>query len=238
MILEVKNLSLAYLANQAYAYQGSATQLAGKEHCTPIFSEVSFTISPQQKIALIGRSGNGKSSLLSLLAGLEKPCAQSIFWEGVDLASMNSNQRAQLLNQIGFVFQFHNLLDHFTALENVMLPALIGGANTQEAEQRARELLKYIGLEHRIEHLPEQLSGGERQRVAIARAMINRPKIIFADEPTGNLDSATAAEVMKLLHQISADFGTALFLVTHDIEIARSLPICWRLENGSLITHG
>ncbi|MFC6277151.1 ABC transporter ATP-binding protein [Psittacicella hinzii] len=237
MILEVKNLSLAYVNNQAQISHGPLNVSPDAQH-TPIFSDLSFSITEGQQISLVGKSGNGKSSLLYVLAGFEKVAPQTIYWQGVDLASMSAQQVNQLRNQqLGFIFQFHNLLPDFTALENVLLPAQIGKFDLKASTQRAKELLAYMGLEHRLEHYPAQLSGGERQRVAIARALINNPQLILADEPTGNLDQETSLEVMQLIKQIAQDFNTSMLLVTHDPDIAASLPERWRLKNGSLIKH-
>ncbi|RIY33371.1 hypothetical protein CJP74_01940 [Psittacicella melopsittaci] len=231
-ILEVKNLSLAYKNNQAQVSHGP---IAPEENKTIIFSDLSFSIEAGEQISLVGRSGNGKSSLLYLLAGFEQVAPQTIFWQGQDLAQMSAKQINQLRNKsIGFIFQFHNLLPDFTALENVLLPAQIGNFPLAPAKERAYQLLEYMGLKERINHYPEQLSGGERQRVAIARALINNPQLILADEPTGNLDQETASEVMKLISQISRDFATSILLVTHDPEIAQSMPQRWQLDNGRI----
>ncbi|RIY38569.1 ABC transporter ATP-binding protein [Psittacicella gerlachiana] len=232
-ILEVKNLSLAYLKNQAQVTKGEINSAQPEQ--TVIFSNLSFKIHAGEQISLVGKSGNGKSSLLYLLAGFEKVAPDTIYWQGQDLALMSAKEINQLRNQdLGFIFQFHNLLPDFTALENVMLPAQIGNFDPQVAKQRAHELLNYMGLEARMHHYPDQLSGGERQRVAIARALINNPKLILADEPTGNLDQETSSEVMALITRISQDFATSILLVTHDPDIAQSLPIHWHLDNGRL----
>lgn len=235
MILEVKNLSLSYKHNLAQISNGP---LAADQETTVILDNISFSIARGQQISLVGKSGNGKSSLLYALAGFEKVAVNTIYWQGKDLATMKAKEINQLRNeQLGFIFQFHNLLPDFTALENVMVPALIGKFKPEVAKTRALELLQYMGLEHRLNHYPEQLSGGERQRVAIARALINNPQLILADEPTGNLDQETSNEVMQLIGKICKDFQTSILLVTHDPDIAQSMPLQWQLENGKLITH-
>lgn len=236
MILDVKDLSLAYVDNTAKVYRGNELQTATNAKVTKVFTNLNFTLDRGQQVALVGRSGNGKSSLLYLLAGFEKVQAGTIFWEGQDLALMTERDLAHLRNKkLSFIFQFHNLVDDFNALENVMLPALIGNTPVAQAQVKALELLDYMGLSDRAMNYPQQLSGGERQRVAIARAIINNPEIILADEPTGNLDTTTSNEVMELINRINRDFKTTMLLVTHDTDIAASLPECWRLENGGLI---
>ncbi|RIY31555.1 hypothetical protein CKF54_06460 [Psittacicella hinzii] len=234
-ILEVKHLSLAYINNQAKVTHGA---LASQEQATIIFSDLNFSIKEGEQISLVGKSGNGKSSLLYLLAGFEKVPEDTIYWRGKDLAKMSAKEINALRNQeIGFIFQFHNLLPDFNALENVLLPAQIGKADLKQARKRAQELLEYMGLGERMHHFPDQLSGGERQRVAIARSLINNPKIILADEPTGNLDQETSNEVMALIHRINQDFATSILLVTHDLNIAQSLPIRWHLDKGRLLNY-
>lgn len=236
MILEVKNLSLTYLDNQAIVYKaGTRNDLRDHPQATHIFSDISFTLARGQQVALVGKSGNGKSSLLYLLAGFEKVAPDCIYWQGKDLASFSEKERNSLHNQLlGFVFQFHNLLPDFTALENVLLPALIKGEKKAVALTKAQELLEYMNLGHRLDHYPAQLSGGERQRVAIARALINNPQVILADEPTGNLDYENSQEVLALVRRIREDFGTSMLLVTHDRDIASSFPETWTLDRGKI----
>lgn len=174
-----------------------------------------------QMLAVTGRSGSGKSTLLHLLGGLDRPSEGQVSFRGRNLGDMNARQLAAFRNRhIGFVFQFHHLLANFNTLENVLLPARLGGAEDSTSLQRARELLELVGLGHRLEHNPMQLSGGERQRAAIARALINRPDVLLMDEPTGNLDPQTANQVFDLLRAINSQQRTAMVLVTHSESLA------------------
>ncbi len=184
----------------------------------PVLRGVHFSVAPGEKVFLCGPSGAGKTTLLYTLGGLEMPSHGRVLAAGKSLYDLSSNARAKLRNtQMGYIFQNYLLLPELTALENVCLPALIGGRSTVD---RGRELLAKVGLVKRLDHLPAQLSGGEQQRVAIARALINDPQFIFADEPTGNLDSQTGREVMNLLLSAVADSGKTLMVVTHDASLA------------------
>ncbi|MEJ5233239.1 MAG: ABC transporter ATP-binding protein [Geminicoccaceae bacterium] len=183
--------------------------------------------------ALVGPSGSGKSTLLHIAGLLERPTAGEVVIEGRAASGLSDGERTRLRRaRIGFVYQFHNLLADFTALENVVLPQLLAGVGRKVAEARGRELLARLGLEGRLHHRPGRLSGGEQQRVAIARALANRPGLVLADEPTGNLDPHTAEEVFALLLEVVREAGAAVLIVTHDPELARRTDRIWRLVEG------
>ena len=182
---------------------------------------VSLEVEKGEIVAIVGASGAGKTTLLQIMGTLLDADAGEVEIAGVKLSELNEKRTAEFRNRhIGFVFQFHNLLPEFSALENVMMPALIGGAKRKDAEQRAMELLEAVGLTARADHKPSQLSGGEQQRVAIARALINRPSVIFADEPTGNLDTHNRDEIQRLLFEVREKFGQTIVMVTHDEALA------------------
>lgn len=173
-------------------------------------------------IALVGPSGAGKSTLMHIMGGLDKPTSGSVIFNGLDICSMSEDNLNKYRGQyMGFIFQFHYLLDDFTALENVMMPMLLNGASKNEASKRALELIKNVGLEDRINHYPSEMSGGEQQRIALSRALINKPKLILADEPTGNLDKANSMLVLDILKKQSEN-GVCVIIVTHDENIASS----------------
>lgn len=228
---------------QSLAEQASSivieTQNLGKTVITSegpleILSAVNISINSGESIAVMGVSGSGKSTLLSLLAGLDLPTAGSIQLQGNSLTEMDEDSRAALRNQhVGFVFQSFQLLPGLTALENVMLPLeLVNDANAHDA---AEELLQRVGLSHRLNHTPMQLSGGEQQRVALARAFVTQPTILFADEPTGNLDSKTGAHIIELLFELNKENNTTLILVTHDQVLAEHCQRTIKLEAGKVI---
>ena len=199
-----------------------------------VLTDISFSIERESTCAIIGPSGSGKTTLIAICAGLERPSEGDVFFDGVAMHRSTEEELARLRNQsVGFVFQNFQLLPSLTALENVMVPAEIRGEN--HARSRASDLLKQVGLNGRFDHYPVQLSGGEQQRVAIARAFINQPKILFADEPTGNLDAETAREIIKLLFELNARRGTTLLLVTHDRELTRHASRLIRLRGGRLV---
>jgi len=186
-------------------------------------------------IALLGPSGSGKSSLLHLVGLLEEPGSGSIVLEGIDCADLSDGERTAIRRDtLGFVYQFHHLLPEFSAFENVVLPQLIAGVPRAAAESRAQELLASMGLSDRAEHRPAQLSGGEQQRVAIVRAVANSPKLLLADEPTGNLDPQTAEQVFDRLTDLVANEGLTAIIATHNLDIARRMDRIWRLEEGKL----
>ena len=204
-----------------------------------IFEDLSLEILTGEQVAITGRSGSGKSTLLGILATLDQASAGQLTVCGELVSSLNEEQRALVrLKNIGFVFQSFQLLPHLTALENVMLPLrLQPDFKYSDAEQKALALLQKVGLDRQAQQTPKVLSGGEQQRVAIARALVSEPKIIFADEPTGNLDGETAQEIEQLLFQLNRELGTTLVLVTHDPDLARQCQRHFELVNGQLIEH-
>ena len=182
---------------------------------------VSLEVGKGEIVSIVGASGAGKTTLLQIIGTLLPADGGEVEIAGTKLFGLNEKRTAEFRNRhIGFVFQFHNLLPEFSALENVMMPALIGGAKRKEAKQRALELLEAVGLSERAEHKPAQLSGGEQQRVAIARALINRPSVVLADEPTGNLDTHNRDEIQRLLFEVREKFGQTIVMVTHDERLA------------------
>jgi len=200
-----------------------------------VLTDVSFVIEAGSTCAIVGPSGSGKTTLIAICAGLERPSSGSVRFDGVALHDAGEEELAALRNRsVGFIFQNFQLLPSLTALENVMVPAEIRGEN--HARSRAADLLKQVGLDGRLQHYPVQLSGGEQQRVAIARAFMNQPKILFADEPTGNLDAETAREVIKLIFDLNATGGTTLVLVTHDRELTQQASRTIRLRGGRLVS--
>ncbi len=204
------------------------------EGALTILSSVNLTVKPGESIAIVGASGSGKSTLLSLLAGLDTPSQGNIHLNGQKLTSMNEDGRASLRNQlVGFVFQSFQLLDGLTALENVMLPLELRA--DKNAKKAAAALLDRVGLSQRLTHTPMKLSGGEQQRVALARAFVTEPAILFADEPTGNLDSKTGEHIIDLLFQLNQEKNTTLVLVTHDDALASRCERTIRLDAGCLV---
>lgn len=204
-----------------------------------IFEDLDLDIQAGEQVAITGRSGSGKSTLLGILATLDQASSGQLMVCGESVSNLNEEQRALVrLRNIGFVFQSFQLLPHLTALENVMLPLrLQPGFKYAEAEQKALALLHKVGLDRQAQQTPKVLSGGEQQRVAIARALVSEPKIIFADEPTGNLDGETAKEIEQLLFQLNRELGTTLVLVTHDRKLAQQCQRHFELLNGQLIEH-
>ncbi len=199
-----------------------------------ILDDVSFTIDRGEAVAIVGASGSGKSTLLSLMAGLDSPSAGEVRLGGTTLSGLDEDGRARLRGeQVGFVFQSFQLLPSLTALENVMLPMELAGVD--EPEPAAREILGRVGLGDRLSHYPRQLSGGEQQRVAIARAFVARPGVLFADEPTGNLDTVTGTAVADLLFGLNAEIGTTLVVVTHDERLAARCGRRIRLAGGRMV---
>ena len=205
------------------------------DHELTILADVSFRIAAGEAVAVVGASGSGKSTLLSLLAGLDTPSTGSVSLDGIVLSSLDEDGRAKVRGErVGFVFQSFQLLPALTALENVMLPLELRG--DRETEQPARRILERVGLGERLEHYPRQLSGGEQQRVALARAFVTRPSLLFADEPTGNLDTDTGRAVIDLLFELNATTGTTLVLVTHDERLAERCGRILRLSGGRLVS--
>lgn len=200
-----------------------------------VLKGINFTINHGDRIAIVGPSGSGKSTLLHLLGGLDKPTAGQILMQDVDWQKLSEKQRCKIRNhRLGFVYQFHHLLPEFTALENVAMPLLLAGKAIPNAQEQAEIILKQVGLAKRLTHKPSQLSGGERQRVAIARALVHQPQCVLADEPTGNLDHATATQVFDLMLQLNEKLNTALIIVTHDIQLAGKMDKILTIQDGFL----
>lgn len=199
-----------------------------------VLKDITFSIDAGDTLAVVGPSGSGKTTLLGLCAGLDRPSGGRVRFQGVDLATLSEDERARLRNQhIGFVFQNFQLIPTLTALENVMVPAeLLGAAHARSV---AAELLERVGLGDRLGHYPIQLSGGEQQRVALARAFINQPKLLFADEPTGNLDAEISQRIIELLFSLNREAGTTLVLVTHNMELAQKTGRILRLRGGVIV---
>lgn len=199
-----------------------------------ILCDISFAIGRGESVAIVGASGSGKSTLLGLLAGLDSPTSGEILLDGTALSGLDEDGRAKLRNRrVGFVFQSFQLLSGLTALENVMLPLEL--ADDKDASNRAAQLLRKVGLGARLGHYPRQLSGGEQQRVALARAFVTEPPLLFADEPTGNLDATTGRQVMDLLFDLNRERQATLVLVTHDADLARRCQRLIRLDAGRLV---
>ncbi len=204
---------------------------------TKVLEQVDLKVYPGEQLAIVGSSGSGKSTLLHILGTLDKPSAGQVLLEGEDLYKASASRQAQLRNQaMGFIYQFHHLLPEFNALENVAMPGLIAGRPKAEVRSQAKALLERVGLGHRLDHTPAELSGGERQRVAIARALINSPKVVLADEPTGNLDAHSGEAVYELIRELASQLGTAFVVVTHDHQLAARMDRQLQMVDGRLST--
>ncbi|HAZ54891.1 MAG TPA: lipoprotein-releasing ABC transporter ATP-binding protein LolD [Franconibacter helveticus] len=205
---------------------------------TDVLHNVSFSINAGETMAIVGSSGSGKSTLLHLLGGLDTPTSGDVIFNNQPMSTLSSAAKAELRNrELGFIYQFHHLLPDFTALENVAMPLLIGKKKGAETESRALEMLKAVGLDHRAGHRPSELSGGERQRVAIARALVNNPRLVLADEPTGNLDARNADAIFALLGELNRTQGTAFLVVTHDLQLAKRMSRRLEMRDGRLNTE-
>ena len=200
-----------------------------------VLRDVNFAIDQGDFLAIVGPSGSGKTTLLGLLAGLDTPTRGSVHLDGTDITALSEDERARLRGEkVGFVFQSFQLIPTLTAIENVQVPLELRGEN--HVVERARDVLERVGLGDRLDHYPTQLSGGEQQRVAIARAFSNRPRILFADEPTGNLDSDTGARIVELLENLNRESGSTVVLVTHDLVLARRARRIIRLSDGAVVS--
>lgn len=207
----------------------------GKTHKVPVLRGLSFQIAAGDRVALHGPSGSGKSTLLHLLGAMDRPTSGTLMIEGKDIGKLNDAERAEYrAKTVGMVFQSFNLLPHLTARQNVLMPAILAGTHTAETAARADQLLERVGLKDRMNHRPSELSGGEQQRVAIVRALINKPKLILADEPTGNLDQTTGHEIMHLLLELSQADQSTLVVVTHDKDVASHMQQQFHLVDGQL----
>ncbi len=204
-----------------------------------VLKEVSLNISAGARIAIVGASGAGKTTFMHLLGGLDQPTSGSVTFAGKDIFSYSASELDAFRNRsIGFVFQFHQLLPEFTALENVMMPALIARDTVQDARIKAAEILAAVGLDHRLDHKPGQLSGGEQQRVAIARSLVMSPRLLLADEPTGNLDSATSDEILALLDRLHQKRDLTMVVVTHSEKVATHMDRIVRMVDGRVHVEG
>ncbi len=199
----------------------------------PVLKGMSFEINAGEAICLLGSSGAGKSTLLQILGTLDRPTSGEVLYRGQNLFELDDESLADFRNQkMGFVFQFHHLIQELSAIENVMLPALIANENKQEAYEKAQSWLQFMGLSERIKHYPHQLSGGELQRVAIARALIKNPEVLFADEPTGNLDSENSRKIQELFFELRQKLGLTLIVVTHDLLFANLFTRVFKVKDG------
>lgn len=200
-----------------------------------VLNHLDFSIAPGELVSIVGSSGSGKTTLLNLLAGLDTPSDGEVHMAGQPLSRLNDKARAKLRNQyMGFVFQFHHLLPEFSALENVLMPTLIGGHYQADIHRKAETILERVGLQDRADHRPAELSGGERQRVAIARALINEPEVVLMDEPTGNLDDSTSEQVHELIMELNRTSNASFVVVTHNQEWAQQMPRQLRLKKGRI----
>ena len=203
-----------------------------------VLKGVDLTVTKGEIVSIVGPSGAGKTTLLQILGSLDKPNEGQIRINGIDFSKLGEKELAAFRNKyIGFIFQFHQLLPEFTALENVMIPSLIGRNDKKKSEQKAKELLEYLQLTDRMEHKPNELSGGEKQRVAVARALINEPSLILADEPSGSLDSKNKDELHKLLFDLRDKFGLTIVIVTHDKELAALSDRVIEMKDGKIISN-
>lgn len=219
-MIEVKNLVKNYVTG--------SSQLE-------VLKDVSFGIHAGEAVCLLGASGAGKSTLLQIMGTLDRPTSGQVLYRGEDVFALNDEKLSLFRNQkMGFVFQFHHLIQEMTALENIMLPSLIAGDETGASREEALKWLEFMGLGDRAEHFPHQLSGGELQRVAIARALIKKPEVLFADEPTGNLDSENSRKIQDLFFQLREQLGLTLIVVTHDMAFAEKFPRVFKVKDGRL----
>jgi lipoprotein-releasing system ATP-binding protein len=200
-----------------------------------VLQGVAISVAVGERIAIVGASGSGKTTLLQILGGLDRPTTGHVLVDGKDIHEQSEQERGALRNRaLGFVYQFHHLLPEFSALENVAMPLLVRRMKVADARAKARSLLERVGLGERLGHRPDQLSGGERQRAAVARALVTEPKIVLADEPTGNLDGTNAESVFALMLELNQELGTSLIVVTHDMRLASRMKRMYAIERGVL----
>ncbi len=219
-----------------YSLKGVCKKIVSGTEEISILNNISLEIKEKESVAIVGASGSGKTTLLHLLGGLDVPSKGHIFFKGRDLADMSEEEKASFRNKfIGFVFQFHHLLPEFTVIENVAMPLFIRGKQQKEAFERAREVISLVGLSHKENQKVPTLSGGERQLIAIARALIGKCRVLLADEPTGNLDFATARKIGKILRKINETLNVVVIVVTHNMELAMEMKRLLKLRNGAII---
>jgi lipoprotein-releasing system ATP-binding protein len=224
------------MSDTLFSAKGISKRYSDASNTLDILKSVDITIKASEKVAILGASGSGKSTLLHILGTLDYPDEGEVYYQNQALFAKSKRQQAKFRNEeLGFVYQFHHLLPEFSAEENVAMPLFIKGVSERAALDEARSLLERVGLENRYKHYPHQLSGGERQRVAIARALIAKPSMIFADEPTGNLDDTNTDLIYELIETINKEFQTSFLLVTHDVNLAHKMDRVLRLEMGKLI---
>jgi lipoprotein-releasing system ATP-binding protein len=215
--------------------EGLAKLYGDNDRLVRVLEDLDLKVYEGERIAVVGESGVGKSTLLHILGTLDRPSKGKVTFAGEDVFALSERDLAAFRNrEVGFVFQFHHLLADFTAWENVMMPALISGKSWAQAQAQAEEILCWVGLKERLTHKPGELSGGEQQRVAVARALILRPRVVFADEPTGNLDPATGEGVVRLLFELNKEQGTTMVVVTHSEKLAAAMDRTLRLSKGKL----
>ncbi|MBQ7739064.1 MAG: ABC transporter ATP-binding protein [Desulfovibrionaceae bacterium] len=219
-----------------YKFENVQRTFQGASEDITIFNDLTFQVEAGASLAIVGASGSGKSTLLHLMGALDAPTSGSVFFDGQDLALMDETQKAYFRNKtLGFIYQFHHLLPEFSAEENVAMPALIAGDKLAKILPKAKIMLTKVGLADRLTAKISTLSGGERQRVAIARAILQEPKVLLADEPTGNLDEHTGQQIEELLLSLNKELGTTLIVVTHNLELASHLDRCLELKAGKLL---